>query len=143
CRAALANERMTLPVLLLFGRRDSTVSYLGANLYPQDVEYGLYAGNPYAAEISRFCLALVEDAALETRPVVHVELRRPLAAPAREALVAACRTGVRRHLATVSRDFAQSLTEDPTAGELRVELHAAGTGPFAGQQKIKNVYLVG
>ena len=52
---------MTLPVLLLFGRRDSTVSYLGANLYPQDVEYGLYTGNPHAAEISRFCLTLVED----------------------------------------------------------------------------------
>ncbi|RGC65405.1 hypothetical protein C5N14_29085 [Micromonospora sp. MW-13] len=143
CRAALASERMTLPVLLLFGRRDSTVSYLGANLYPQDVEYGLYAGNPYAAEISRFCLALAEDEALETRPVVHIELRRSLAEPVRDALAAACRTGVRRHLAAVSRDFAQSLTEDPTAGELRVELHEAGTGPFAGQQKIKNVYLVG
>ena len=33
-----------------------TISYLGANLYPQDVEYGLYVGNPYAPEISRFCL---------------------------------------------------------------------------------------
>ncbi|MGN9768160.1 phenylacetate--CoA ligase family protein [Micromonospora sp. SD12] len=143
CRAALASERMTLPVLLLFGRRDSTVSYLGANLYPQDVEYGLYTGNPYAAEISRFCLALVEDAALETRPVIHLELRRPLPEAEREALAAACRDGVRGHLAAVSRDFAQSLTEDPAAGDLRVELHEPGVGPFAGQQKIKNVYLVG
>ncbi|SCG66291.1 phenylacetate-CoA ligase [Micromonospora halophytica] len=143
CRAAMASERMTLPVLLLFGRRDSTVSYLGANLYPQDVEYGLYTGNPYAAEISRFCLTLVEDAALETRPVIHLELRRPLPEADRDALAAACRTGVRRHLAAVSRDFAQSLTEDPTAGDLRVELHEPGSGPFAGQQKIKNVYLVG
>ncbi|MEU8047673.1 phenylacetate--CoA ligase family protein [Micromonospora echinofusca] len=143
CRAALASERMTLPVLLLFGRRDSTVSYLGANLYPQDVEYGLYTGNPFAAEISRFCLALVEDAALETRPVIHLELRRPLPEAEREALSAACRNGVRGHLAAVSRDFAQSLTEDPAAGDLRVELHEPGAGPFAGQQKIKNVYLVG
>ncbi|SBT43128.1 phenylacetate--CoA ligase family protein [Micromonospora auratinigra] len=143
CRAALEQERMTLPVLLLFGRRDSTVSYLGANLYPQDVEYGLYTGNPYAAQIARFCLTLVEDAALETRPVIHLELRRPLSGPDRAALVAACRDGVRRHLAAVSRDFAQSLTEDPTAGDLRVEAHEPGTGPFAGPQKIKNVYLVG
>ncbi|MCI4065128.1 phenylacetate--CoA ligase family protein [Micromonospora sp. R77] len=143
CRAALSSERMALPVLLLFGRRDSTVSYLGANLYPQDVEYGLYTGNPHAAEISRFCLTLVEDAALETRPVIHLELRRPLAEPERAALAAACRDGVLRHLAAVSRDFAQSLTEDPTAGDLRVETHEPGTGPFAGQQKIKNVYLVG
>ncbi len=141
-RTAVSAERMTLPVLLLFGRRDSTVSYLGANLYPQDVEYGLYTGNPYAAEISRFCLALVEDAALETRPVIHIELRRSLPASQREALAAACRSGVRRHLTSVSRDFAQSLLEDPTAGDLRVELHEPGSGPFVGDQKIKNVYLV-
>ena len=68
------------------------MSYLGANLYPQDVEYGLYTGNPYAAEISRFCLSLAEDATLETRPVVHLELRRPLSGPDREALATACRT---------------------------------------------------
>ncbi|MFI7026162.1 phenylacetate--CoA ligase family protein [Micromonospora sp. NPDC049900] len=141
-RTAVSVERMTLPVLLLFGRRDSTVSYLGANLYPQDVEYGLYTGNPHAAEINRFCLTLVEDASLETRPVIHIELRRPLPASQRDALVAACRGGVRRHLTSVSRDFAQSLLEDPTAGDLRVELHEPGDGPFTGDQKIKNVYLV-
>ncbi|MFF5216535.1 phenylacetate--CoA ligase family protein [Micromonospora sp. NPDC000442] len=141
-RTAGSVERMTLPVLLLFGRRDSTVSYLGANLYPQDIEYGLYTGNPHAAEINRFCLALVEDAALETRPVIHLELRRPLADAQRDALTAACRSGVRRHLTSVSRDFAQSLVEDPTAGDLRVELHEPDSGPFAGRQKIKNVYLV-
>lgn len=143
CQAALATERMTLPLLLLFGRRDSTVSYLGANLYPQDIEYGLYAGNPYAAEISRFCLALVENPDLETRPVVHIEVRRALSEPARGELGEACRAGVLRHLATVSRDFAQSLTEDPSAGELRVELHDPGAGPFADAKKIKNVYLMG
>ncbi|GIJ76510.1 phenylacetate-CoA ligase [Micromonospora phaseoli] len=141
-RTAVSVERMTLPVLLLFGRSDATVSYLGANIYPPDVEYGLYAGNPHAAEINRFCLALVEDAALETRPVIHLELRRPLAGPQREALAAACRGGVLRHLTSVSRDFAQSLVEDPTAGDLRVELHEPGSGPFAGEQKIKNTYLV-
>ncbi|MFD4206936.1 phenylacetate--CoA ligase family protein [Micromonospora tulbaghiae] len=141
-RTAVAEERMTLPLLLLFGRSDSTVSYLGANLYPQDVEYGLYTGNPYAAEISRFCLTLHEDAALETRPVIHVELRRPLDAGARAALADACRDGVRAHLTSVSRDFAQSLVEDPTAGDLRVELHEPDGGPFAAMQKIKNVYLV-
>ena len=42
----------------------------------------------------------------------------------------------------MSRDFAQSLVEDPTAGDLRVELHEPDGGPFAGMQKIKNVYLV-
>ena len=37
------STRMRLPLLFLFGRKDSTISYMGANIYPQDVEYGLYA----------------------------------------------------------------------------------------------------
>ena len=54
-----------------------------------------------------------------------------------------CRAGVLRHLAEVSRDFAESLAEDPSAADLRVEIHEYGTGPFAGAgSTIKNVYLV-
>jgi len=77
--------------------------------------------------------------------VVNLQLREG-AAPApgeRDALVERCRGGVVRHLAEVSRDFAESLAEDPSAGDLRVRLHAFGTGPFAGSSsKIKDVYLV-
>jgi phenylacetate-CoA ligase len=58
-------------------------------------------------------------------------------------LVTHCRNGVVAHLAAVSRDFAESLEEDPSAGDLRVAVHAFGTGPFAGgDSTIKNVYLV-
>ena len=46
--AAWQVDRMRLPLLFLYGRQDSTISYMGANIYPQDVEYGLYAGNPLA-----------------------------------------------------------------------------------------------
>lgn len=142
CRPALRAERMTLPLLFLFGRSDSTVSYLGANIYPQDVEYGLYRDNPRSAAIGRFCLELVERPDLEVRPVVHVELRAPLPRDERAALAATIRTGVLHHLATVSRDFAQSLAEDPRAAELEVLLHDPGDGPFD-RSKLKNVYLRG
>jgi phenylacetate-CoA ligase len=145
CVAATGDERMSLPLLLLFGRKDSTVSYMGANIYPQDVEYGLYAGNPAAAAIERFWLGLDEQADLEPRPVVNVELRADadLDEPARAELARTCRAGVLRHLAAVSRDFAQSLEEDPTAADLRVRVLDAGTGPLAGgPPKLKNTYLV-
>jgi phenylacetate-CoA ligase len=143
--AAWRADRMRLPLLFLFGRRDSTISYMGANIYPQDVEYGLYTGNPLAHLVESFCLELEERADLESRPVVNLQLREG-AAPApgeRDALVERCRSGVVRHLAEVSRDFAESLAEDPSAGELRVRVHAFGTGPFAGRNgRIKNVYRV-
>lgn len=147
CRRATADEKMNLPLLFLFGRKDSTISYMGANLYPQDVEYGLYVGNPYAAHIARFCLSLEELPdlpELETRPVVNIELRAEarLDEEARNLLAASCRRGVLDHLASVSRDFAQSLEEDPAAADVRVRVFAQGDGPFAGVTKLKNTYLV-
>ncbi|MFC9894280.1 phenylacetate--CoA ligase family protein [Nocardia sp. NPDC127579] len=136
-------DRMNLPLLFLYGRADSTVSYMGANLYPQDVEYGLYQDNPLADRISRFCLSLEELPDLESRPVVNLELRDgDLDAAERLRLTESCRDGVLSHLAQVSRDFAASLREDPTAADLRVRLYEPGAGPFAAMTKLKNSYLV-
>ncbi|WP_182111221.1 MULTISPECIES: phenylacetate--CoA ligase family protein [unclassified Actinotalea] len=142
---AAAVQGMRLPLLLLFGRKDSTVSYMGANLYPLDVENGLYLDNPHAAAIESFKLSLVDIGDHEQRPGIHLQLRAHAALDDAERADLASRAaaGVLRHLASVSRDVAQSLEEDPTASDLRVEVHAHGTGPFAGgSTKIKNVYLV-
>lgn len=144
CRRASAGERMDLPLLLLFGRKDSTISYMGANLYPQDVEYGLYQGNPHAARIARFCLSLEEQPDLEARPTVHIELREGhgLDPAQREDLARRCRQGLVDHLARVSRDFAESLREDPATGDIRIRVLGPGEGPFARPGALKNVYLV-
>ncbi len=64
-------ERIRLPLLFLFGRKDTTISYMGANIYPQDVEYGLYRGHAMAHLIEGFCLSLEEYTDLESRPVVE------------------------------------------------------------------------
>jgi phenylacetate-CoA ligase len=131
--------------LFLYGRRDSTISYMGANIYPIDVEYGLYRNERSAALIEGFRLELQEDRALESRPVVHVNLRATasLDPTERERMVAQLGSDLVDHLRSASRDFAESLREDPSAGEVRVVLHDHGTGPFARETgKIKNVYLV-
>jgi phenylacetate-CoA ligase len=144
CRRATGHERMNLPLLLVYGRKDSTISYMGANLYPQDVEYGLYTGNPLAAMIARFSLSLAELPDLECRPVINIELRpdADLGPDRAEMLADICRSGVVAHLARVSRDFAESLSEDPTTADLQVRIFAAGDGPFRGTNRLKNVYLV-
>ncbi|UFS59103.1 phenylacetate--CoA ligase family protein [Subtercola endophyticus] len=142
---AFASQRMKLPFVLLFGRKDSTISYMGANIYPLDVENGLYLDNPYAAEIESFKLSLLDIGELEQRPVIHLQLRpgATLAPDARADLRARSAAGVLRHLASVSRDIAQSLAEDASTADVRIELHDHGTGVFAGtSSKIKNVYLV-
>jgi phenylacetate-CoA ligase len=143
-RRAFEGDRMRLPLLFLYGRKDSTISYMGANIYPQDVENGLYQDNPLAHRIQSFCLTLEEHSDLESRPAVNIQLREgvQLTQPELDELADVCRRGVLRYLAEVSRDFAESLAEDPTAADLRVRVHEHGAGPFAATAgKIKNVYL--
>ena len=81
----------------------------------------------------------------EQRPIIHLQLRKDasLSDAERDDLRTRSAAGVLTHLARVSRDVAQSLEEDPTASDVRVEVHDYGTGVFeGGSSKIKNVYLV-
>ncbi|MDO5738997.1 MAG: phenylacetate--CoA ligase family protein [Ornithinimicrobium sp.] len=145
-REAFHKQGMKLPLLLLFGRADSTISFMGANIYPQDVENGLYTDERRAAQIASFTLTLEDrdgDATSQT-PTIHVELRPEvaLADAERDQLAADVRTGVVAYLARTSRDFAQSLEESDRSDDIDVRVHAEGTGPFAGQpDKLKRVYL--
>ncbi len=72
-----------------------------------------------AAAIESFCLELEESPALESRPVVHVQLREG-ARLEREAAAERLRLGPRRLPAPrASRDFAEALREDPAVGRHR------------------------
>ncbi|GAA1157568.1 phenylacetate--CoA ligase family protein [Ornithinicoccus hortensis] len=144
-RAAWEKQGMKLPLLLLFGRKDATISFMGANIYPQDVENGLYDDSSRAARLASFTLTLEErDGGKDSQPVIHLELREgvTLAEAERADLAADARTGVVGYLARVSRDFAQSLEESDRTGDIEVRVHDHGTGPFAAENtKLKRVYL--
>ena len=148
--AAFATERMKLPLLFVFGRADATISFMGANIYPQDVENGLYADERAAALIGAFTLALEDDprggaaAGTDQQPVVHLLLRpdHGLDDAGKTELARTCREGLVAYLARVSRDFAQSLEESERTADIRIEVHEEGEGPFAGDRdRIKRVYL--
>jgi phenylacetate-CoA ligase len=141
---AQAISRLRLPLLLLYGRKDSTVSFMGANIYPQDVEYGLYQGNPQAHLLAGFMLTLEETAQLDARPVVNLQLRAgvELDGPERAAIADTCQRGIVSHLMHVSRDFRQSVEEDASSVQITVRVHCFGAGPFADSgSKIKKIYL--
>ena len=74
--------------------------------------------------------------------MIHVQLRAAGDIGDRAAAADALREAVVDHLAASSRDFSESLREDPGAADLRVEIHDHGSGPFAGTRpSIKNVYV--
>ena len=145
-REAFVKQGMKLPLLLLFGRADATISFMGANIYPQDVENGLYTDPRRAAQIGSFTLTLedVEQDATRQQPTIHLELREDvrLGAGKRAALADGVRAGVVDYLARTSRDFAQSLEESERSDDIEVRVHDAGTGPFAAMpDTLKRVYL--
>ena len=137
---------LQIPLLFLFGRKDSTISYMGANIYPQDIEYGLYKNFDVAGHIESFCLTLDEREDLESRPVIHIELRANVEFNQQEKAdtINSVKKGILEHLSQVNRDFAQSLAEDKTTAEIQIKLYEYGTGVFSDKgNRIKNVYLKG
>jgi phenylacetate-CoA ligase len=119
---------LRLPLLYVHGRSDSTVSVHGANIYPEDVEWGLGEA-PDAAAVAGFALDLAEDEAGRTRPLVHVETWRDPAAYDGE-LAGRLAAAVRARLMANSADFRAAAAEDACSTGLGVVLHAQGTGPF-------------
>lgn len=128
-----------LPFLWVHGRKDSTVSVMGANIYPEDVEQALYSQPDLAAVTTSFCLSLRESADGTVRPCFAFELREPVT-PARrrdfqERIVAA----VHR----VNADFRTAMAEHAASVTPVIELHPPGGGPFvADRTRIKQTRLV-
>lgn len=136
---------VNLPLLFIFGRKDGTISYMGANIYPQDIEYGLYE-NKYASSINTFCLSLDEHKNLEVRPVVNIELMQDIKInkEVESQMVEAFRKGIINFLSKVDRDFAQARKEDSTTDEMQIKIYNFGDGIFANKdtKRIKNKYLI-
>ncbi len=113
-----------LPFLFVHGRSDHTLSYMGANLYPEDVAAGI-GDHPRSDLLGGFCMELaeVDD---DVRPVIHVETRPDAGVDPAELV--AC---IRARLAASSADYRAALAESPAADDLQVRLWPPGAGPFA------------
>src|SRR5713226_1225652 len=99
-----------LPFVYVFGRRDSTISYMGANIYPEDVEAGLLSNHDLASRLGAFCMELVEEKATgEVRPCIHVEVTEGLPS---DEMANALQQMVCHKLSELSADFRQAMHED-------------------------------
>ena len=130
-----------IPFLYLFGRSDSTVSYMGANIYPEDIEQGLFAASEDARRLGAFCLELLDLGGGEQRVCVHVEALDGVTYD--DAFAGRLRERVLNRLLATNLDFRSSVEEDASAREIIVRLHAPGQGPFAmNNGRIKRRYIV-
>ena len=128
-----------MPYLFVFGRADSTVSVMGANIYPGDIEGGIYADPALAAHVRSFRLSLLEERPGETRPMVSVELERGEPSP---ELTAALAASIEAHLLATNTDYREAAGEYPELMVPVVRIFAAESGPFQGSgERIKHRYV--
>jgi phenylacetate-CoA ligase len=129
-------EVVPLPFLWVNGRRDATISIMGANIYPEDVESQLFRQADIARVLSSFQLRVGSDVSGTPRPAVDLEMTLGATLPPERLGTLA--EQLREGLAEVNRDYRQSLSEYPDALLPLMTSWAKGTGPFAGDaQRIK------
>lgn len=135
---AVPKPPLPMPYLFLYGRRDQTISIMGANIYPADVESALYAQPELAPGFSSFMLSVAEDGSW-VHPRVSIEWR--------STEVPSLPTGelarrVEERLGEINSDFRNARNESPHNARLELAIFPAGAGPFAGQERsIKHRYI--
>lgn len=131
-------DAVRLPFLFIAGRADSTVSHMGANLYPEDVDAALGALSAACPELGlgTFCLELAEAAGGTTVPRIHVEAHDDQASEQ-------VRDAIGSWLVANNRDWAAAAAEDPRALAFDIRLTAPGTGVFTiNDTRIKRRYVI-
>lgn len=138
-RALGGHARLRLPFFWIYGRRDYTVSVMGANIYPEDIEQCLYADAALARITRSFCLELAqgERAAVNPKFIFEVDV-----VPSVE-LEASYRDSILRNLIVLNADFREAWQEYPETVTPVIELYPRGTGPFAADAgRIKQARLL-
>ena len=118
-----------LPFLYVYGRRDATISVMGANIYPEDIETIVYGDPALARRLESFLLTGVTDASGTPRPEIALELGAGETDDEawHRALVEQFRSG----LTALNTDYREAIAEFPAAMEPIVVVFAPGQGPFA------------
>jgi phenylacetate-CoA ligase len=119
--------RWNLPFLFVYGRKDSTISVMGANIYPEDVENVVYSDIELGKCINSYMISLEEDnegnprpcfefELLDTNPNVWIEERLASVLP--------------EGLARLSLDFKKAKEEYPQAVKPIIRTFGPEEGPF-------------
>jgi phenylacetate-CoA ligase len=138
-RREAGSGNLRLPFFWVYGRRDYTISVMGANIYPEDLEQCLYSEPELSKITHSFCLSLAEGRDGTVNPKFMFEIDREPSA----ALALTFRDAMLRRLLALNADYREAWKEYPEIVLPVVELHSRGAGPFAQDSgRIKQVRLV-
>lgn len=118
---------MRLPFLWIYGRKDFTISIMGANIYPEDLEQALYADSDLALITRSFCLSLKEYDNSEVRPAFYFEVRTSPSDELRDKFA----DSILKHLLEINADFKEAWNEYKETLVPEIYLFEIGQGPFS------------
>ena len=131
--------RWYIPFIYVYGRKDTTISVMGANIYPEDIENIAYSDPFLAKNINSFCLSLEDDAKGNPRPCFEFELSDMVQKIQVEERL---RSILSVELAKLSFDYKKAKDEYPEAVEPIIRTFGLYEGPFKeNQSRIKKRYV--
>lgn len=132
---------LRLPFLLLFGRKDQTVSVMGANIYPEDIERAIYLQPDLAPGFCSFMVSVREDGQGNPRPHIDIEWKTEKIPALNLKRISSEMTAA---LEGINSDFKNARNEYAGVLNLEIEVFGFSQGPFQGRgHRIKNRYLRG
>ena len=130
-----------LPFLWVNGRRDATISVMGANIYPEDIETVVYRDLTLVPRLHSFLLSTVDDERGVPRPMVALELADMAGVDDRWRATMADQ--LRDGLTGLNIDYRSSIAEFPDAMQPIVTTYGLGEGPFAADAtRIKQTRII-
>src|SRR4029079_13524992 len=122
-----------LPFLWVNGRRDATISVMGANIYPEDIETVVYRDPTLVPSLHSFLLSTVDDERGVPRPMVALELADMAGVDDRWRATMADQA--RHGFTGLNIADRSSIAEFPDAMQPIVATYGLGEGPFAADAK--------
>lgn len=126
-RSECGDGNVRLPFLWIYGRRDYTISVMGANIYPEDIEQCLYSDTALAQITNSFCLGLADgpEGAVRPRFLFELNVEPDVALERRFA------ESIVPRLIALNADFREAWREYSDTLVPEIQLFRIGEGPFA------------
>jgi len=129
-----------LPFFYVFGRSDGTVSIVGANIFPENVQSVL--SKHLDQEIVTFQLSVRTSDEYTQRLHIDLEHYSPdLLESERSTLSARYHDMLVSGLSALNQDFRDAYEDNPQCADPAVSIHPRATGPFAAHTGIKHHYI--
>jgi len=129
-----------LPFFFVFGRTDGTVSIVGANIFPDNIQAVLSEANDH--DIITFKLSVEVSEEFSQRLAIALEHHADELAEEHAARLALRYRGLLvSGLRKINQDFRDAHDDNPQVADPKVTVYARGTGPFATKATIKDSYI--